>query len=195
MNHYVPPTPPDPEHKHEQPPLQPRIYVASLADYVNGRLHGCWIDATTDAAIAHEQIGAMLAASPEPGAEEFAIHDYDEFGGLELGEYDQIEDVVAVAKLIAAHGQAYAGYANDVGLEYATEDDFTDRYSGNYPSVEAFVDDAITDWGWDTELEQLQASSSIGIHLTIARDDLVSLVEIEWQIVRRGDGTVDIFAP
>ena len=43
----------------------PRIYVACLAAYNNGRLHGRWIDAT-DPHKVWEQVNAMLAASPEP---------------------------------------------------------------------------------------------------------------------------------
>ena len=46
------------------PPLpdRPRIYVACLAAYNNGRLHGRWIDATTPDEIWGE-VRAMLAAS------------------------------------------------------------------------------------------------------------------------------------
>ena len=54
-------------------PDRPRIYVACLAAYNNGRLHGAWIDATTPDEIRTE-VRAMLAASPEPDAEEWAIH-------------------------------------------------------------------------------------------------------------------------
>ncbi|RAN38199.1 antirestriction protein ArdA, partial [Hyphomonas sp. GM-8P] len=51
----------------------PRIYVACLAAYNNGCLHGRWIEATTPDDIMG-QVRAMLAASPLPGAEEWAIH-------------------------------------------------------------------------------------------------------------------------
>ncbi|WP_339798097.1 antirestriction protein ArdA, partial [uncultured Hyphomonas sp.] len=51
----------------------PRIYVACLAAYNNGRLHGAWIDATTPEEI-RAAVRAMLAASPEPDAEEWVIH-------------------------------------------------------------------------------------------------------------------------
>jgi len=52
-----------------------RIYVASLSDYNAGRLHGAWIDATQDADEIEAEVQEMLAASPEPIAEEWAIHD------------------------------------------------------------------------------------------------------------------------
>ncbi|MEH6808999.1 MAG: antirestriction protein ArdA, partial [Hyphomonas oceanitis] len=52
---------------------RPRIYVACLAAYNGGRLHGRWIDATEHEAV-WKEVRAMLAASPEPDAEEWAIH-------------------------------------------------------------------------------------------------------------------------
>tara|TARA_Y100001973_G_scaffold91218_1_gene139613 strand:+ start:246 stop:407 length:162 start_codon:yes stop_codon:yes gene_type:complete len=42
-----------------------RIYVADLAAYNNGILHGVWIDSTQDIDNIHEQINNMLASSPE----------------------------------------------------------------------------------------------------------------------------------
>jgi len=51
----------------------PRIYVACLAAYNSGRLHGRWIDAAQDAEDIKAQIAEMLKESPEPGAEEWAI--------------------------------------------------------------------------------------------------------------------------
>ncbi len=41
------------------------IYVADLAAYNNGIMHGVWIDATQDIDNIHEQINDMLASSPE----------------------------------------------------------------------------------------------------------------------------------
>ena len=66
-------------------PDRPRIYVACLAAYNNGCLHGRWIEATTPDEI-WEQVRAMLADSPEPDAEEWAIHDHDGFEGAPLSD-------------------------------------------------------------------------------------------------------------
>ncbi|MEP0248115.1 antirestriction protein ArdA, partial [Roseibium sp.] len=52
---------------------RPRIYVACLAAYNGGRLHGQWIDATEPDEV-REEVRTMLATSPEPDAEEWAIH-------------------------------------------------------------------------------------------------------------------------
>ena len=54
-----------------------KIYVADLAAYNNGILHGIWIDATDDLDDIQEQVNEMLASSPEEMAEEYAIHDYE----------------------------------------------------------------------------------------------------------------------
>ena len=55
------------------PRPQPRIYVACLAAYNAGHLHGRWIEATTPDEVMVE-VRAMLADSPLPEAEEWAIH-------------------------------------------------------------------------------------------------------------------------
>ena len=47
------------------PPDQPRIYVACLASYNAGVLHGAWIDADQPVEAIYEDVQAMLAASPE----------------------------------------------------------------------------------------------------------------------------------
>ena len=67
----------------------PRIYVACLASYNAGILHGEWIDAT-DADTIREAIQEMLKRSPTPGAEEWAIHDYEGFGPLRLSEFEDL---------------------------------------------------------------------------------------------------------
>lgn len=121
----------------------PRIYVACLASYNNGILHGEWIDATQDPEDIKDAITAMLASSPTPGAEEYAIHDYDGFGDLArtLGEYPDIDKVCELAQMIEEHGEAYIAYAGNVGTDYATPDGFRDAFAGQYSSEE--------DWAYD----------------------------------------------
>ncbi|HBG62150.1 MAG: hypothetical protein A2Y03_00490 [Omnitrophica WOR_2 bacterium GWF2_38_59] len=118
----------------------PKIYVACLAAYNNGRLHGKWIDAEQNADAIQEEIQEMLKNSPEPFAEEWAIHDYEGFEGLSINEYESIEDVAEYARLIAEHGAAYAAYANNVGVDYATEEGFEESYQGEWDSEEAFAE-------------------------------------------------------
>lgn len=75
----------------------PRTYAACLAAYNNGRLHGRWIDATQDPGDIQAGIGAMLAASPVPGAEEWAIQAYEGYQDARLEEYAGIEKARALA--------------------------------------------------------------------------------------------------
>jgi antirestriction protein len=63
-----------------------KVYVACLAAYNNGILHGSWIDANQEAQAIHDAIKDMLASSPIANAEEWAIHDYEGFCGLRLSE-------------------------------------------------------------------------------------------------------------
>jgi antirestriction protein len=67
----------------EQSP-EPRIYVASLSDYNAGRLHGRWIDAAQGVEAVEAEIVDMLGESRQLVAEEWAIHDYDDFGDIRL---------------------------------------------------------------------------------------------------------------
>ena len=62
----------------------PKIYAASLSDYNAGVLHGAWIRADQDEDKIEEAITAMLERSSQPGAEEWAIHDYEGFGSIQL---------------------------------------------------------------------------------------------------------------
>ncbi len=49
-----------------------KIYVACLASYNDGILHGAWIDANQDVGNIHDEIRAMLQASSVRGTEEYA---------------------------------------------------------------------------------------------------------------------------
>jgi antirestriction protein len=40
---------------------------------------------------------------------------------MDLSEYEAIYRVAEIATLLAEHGEAYAAYTNNVGLDYATE--------------------------------------------------------------------------
>jgi antirestriction protein len=119
---------------------EPRIYVACLAAYNNGYLHGAWIDATQGEWCIWEDIQKMLAASPIPDAEEHAIHDYEGFEGARIREYTDIETIAKLAAFITEHG-ALGGtvleyYNND--LDEAQEA-ITERYLGSYTSLADYV--------------------------------------------------------
>ena len=116
----------------------PRIYVASLADYNAGRLNGIWIDAAQDADAIQTEVSAMLKASPEPNAEEWAIHDY-ELGGIKIGEWESFEKISTWAAGIAEHGAAYAAWVSNDSDYNAEVSDFEEAYQGEFSSHEVFA--------------------------------------------------------
>ena len=119
----------------------PRIYVACLASYNAGTLHGVWIDLDgKDADEVHEEIQAMLKASGEPGAEEFAIHDHEGFEGIKIGEYTSIADVIAAAEGIEAHGGAFVAALDVYGgsPDYAWALSLCENGYGEYKSEEDY---------------------------------------------------------
>ena len=75
---------------------KPEIYVACLASYNSGYLHGKWIDANQSEEAIMEDIQAMLSDSPVENAEEWEIHDYQGFGDIKLHEYESISTIAEI---------------------------------------------------------------------------------------------------
>jgi len=136
----------------EERKAQPRIYVASLADYNEGRLHGAWIDAAQDEDELGRCVKEMLARAPSPGAEEWAIHDYEGFGLLRLDEFESLASVAKVASGIAEHGPAFAAWAAHVGADSEAIDEFEDAYMGEWESAVAFAEEMLDDMGHIEEI-------------------------------------------
>lgn len=114
---------------------QPRIYVACLAAYNSGILHGEWIDIEDDIDETWNRIRNVLASSPIPNAEEWAIHDFEGFGGIRLSEWESIERVHELAEFMQEHGEvgtlALDHYCGDI--EDATR--ALENYMGCYSSI------------------------------------------------------------
>ena len=117
-----------------------RIYVACLAAYNNGILHGRWINADQDADDIRSEIAAMLKASPIEDAEEYAIHDYEGFEGVSLSEYHGIDEVSAMAAFIAEHGELGAELFKHYGDIAAAETALEDVYCGEYRSIAEYAE-------------------------------------------------------
>ena len=124
----------------------PSIYVACLAAYNHGILHGTWIDATEDPEGIMEAIQTMLKASPIAEAEEFAIHDHDGFYGLRLSEWEAIDDVHAYATFIEEYGKLGAAVLayNDNDLDEA-ESMIEDGYAGCYENLADYAQELTED--------------------------------------------------
>ena len=148
-------------HEHEEtPPLRPRIWVGSLADYNAGRLHGDWFDAAVPDERLLAEVQAMLDASSEPVAEEYGIFDYDEFGAFKPSEYEDLRIVTAVARGIAEHGPAFAVWAELHGADQAMLAQFEDAYIGHFDDPEDWARDMLADI--DDQLDQTIPASLRG---------------------------------
>ena len=82
----------------------------------------------------------MLARSPEPGAEEFATHDHEGWGGLQLGEHESIEALAALAAAMETHGPVVAALVAYLGgLQRLAEAErmMSDCYLGSWSSFRA----------------------------------------------------------
>ena len=117
------------------------IYVACLAAYNAGKLHGEWIDAAQDAPSLNQQVQRMLQQSPQPCAEDWAIHDYEGFGDIRISEWHGLPEVSRLALLIKEHGEAFAAYAAYVGEVAATEEAFEEAFCGHWESEQAYAED------------------------------------------------------
>lgn len=120
--------------------LQPRIYVACLAAYNNGYLHGEWIDADQEVDALYADIKKILTSSPIPEAEEWAIHDFEDFGDISLHEYSGMEEVSSTASFITEHGElGSAVLAHADGDIDAASRLLDECYHGEYESEEDFA--------------------------------------------------------
>jgi antirestriction protein len=123
----------------------PRIYVADLAAYNNAILHGRWIDATQELDAIWTEINAMLKDSPIPGAEEFAIHDYEGFYSYRLHEYAGIDTAHAVASFIDEHGELGAALLDHWCDDLAqAQESLADHYCGEYTSLADYAEELTT---------------------------------------------------
>jgi antirestriction protein len=167
--------------------IKMRIYVASLADYNAGYLHGAWIDAAQDAEDIDRAIAKILRTSKYPNvqrceltcdfcdhswdslavlpfvcpectstdivprnpydsAEEWAIHDHEGFGSVEISEHCSTEYVSQVATLIEEHGESMMCYLansgrDDIGDEIL--ESYQEAYVGTFRTETAFAEHCV----------------------------------------------------
>ena len=120
--------------------IEPRIYIADLAAYNAGILHGIWIDACQDIEDIQKQVRELLENSPVEDSEEYAIHDFEGFGSVRLSEYQGIYSAHEIACFIEQHGELGAELLNyfHENMEEALTA-LEDHYAGCHTSLEDFV--------------------------------------------------------
>lgn len=143
---------------------EPRIYVACLASYNSGTLHGRWIDDCTGADEIRDLVDGMLRDSKYPNvevtclacdgdgcsecghtgkvpsAEEWAIHDHEGFPPGLIEESTSFDTVAAIASALEEIDDREA-FESWLGLGVHNEDDpssweeaFREAYAGEWDS-------------------------------------------------------------
>jgi len=181
------------QEKTEENKTYRKIYVACLSSYNSGILHGKWIILLDDQLIwdiniedyIQKEIDKMLKSSKIPNAEEWAIHDYDNF--VDLGEYPSIEQISNYAYAIEKHGyEVVKGYremypSNDIELL----DDA--QYHTNYASFQDYADN----YADEVVLAEYDSNSTISSYFdyeNFARD-----LQLDYSVYETDDHDVIIF--
>jgi antirestriction protein len=144
--------------------------VACLSAYNAGHLHGLWIDATQEPEDIEDDIKWMLSWSPvadDEACEEWAIHDYEDFESLSIGENEDIEYISKLAQILdnADDTEAMAAwldYAKDLtnnpDIE-ALAEEFSEYYCGHWDSERDFAlksDEVEAGYNWSEFEEKFQ---------------------------------------
>lgn len=122
-----------------------RVYIACLAAYNAGILHGEWVEVSPCPNEMREEISRILKASPEPDAEEWAIHDNEGFGSYHVSEHPNLED-------LCDHVDAFYETRHDCDLIDGVIADrncsareaiefIDEHYAGEWESVEHWAED------------------------------------------------------
>lgn len=128
----------------------PAIYVACLASYNSGHLHGAWLNLggglNPTADDIREGIDYVLKTSPVPNAEEYAVHDFQGIPAILRDEYPDLE---ALAEWVTtwqecegngSEGDVFSKYCDHIG-QAVTAEEFNDAYQGTFDSEADFAED------------------------------------------------------
>ena len=119
-------------------------YIACLASYNNGRLHGAWVDLEEASTVEEVQecIDWVIATSPTPGAEEYAVHDWSGVPRSISGqEWPNWEEALCLLDAIDGHGEAFQLWHENATGYNLDPSDFERDYVGQYDSGEDFARD------------------------------------------------------
>jgi antirestriction protein len=116
--------------------MEPKIYVACLASYNSGILHGAYIDATLEPDDMLDLIGEMLEKSPVIGAEEREIHDFDDFDCIRIDRWEDLQHVHDIACFLVEKGELGARLLKELGENVdEARRVMDDDYIGEYNSI------------------------------------------------------------
>ena len=84
--------------------------------------------------------------------------EYEGFGPIDHDDLDTLrtDDMLEVARLYDLHDEKYALYVNEIGAQFASEDNFDNAYQGYYYTETAFAEEYVKDTGiFDGASEEL----------------------------------------
>ncbi|HEY9470900.1 MAG TPA: antirestriction protein ArdA [Propionibacteriaceae bacterium] len=175
---------------------QPEIWVGSLADYNNGIPHGVWLDATLSPGELVDAIAFMLRNSPTGDAEEYAVMDYSDFFGIDLGQQPPLDNLSRIANGIAEHGEPYAHWAAHVGTgNLPALERFEHHYRGRFDSIRAYAEHILAETNAYDHLERLDLPEDIRDFATFDTQTMAADMEHYLHIIEAADGAVHIFDP
>ena len=182
----------------QDPKVSPKVWIASLSDYNAGHLHGAWVAADQEEDDIWDGINEVLRTSREPGAEEWAVFDYEGFGPLRLSEYETIERISRLGLGIAEHGVAFSAFANFLGhSDLELLDQFEDCYLGQWDSVRAYAEDYLDACGVEGLLDK-HVPDTIRAYVHADAEALARDMEFEGAVLAVEDsetGGVFLFHP
>jgi antirestriction protein len=124
----------------------PKIYVADLEAYNNGRLSGVWLD-LTDYSDADELMDAINDFLKTTGGEEYAVHDYENLPRSMYSEYMGVRDFEEIYEMLDLAKEN--DLPLDVVMEVVSQFDRSalDEYTGVYDSEQDFAEQLVDDIG------------------------------------------------
>lgn len=168
----------------------PRVYVASLSDYNNGRLHGAWVEACQEPEPIVRAIRRMLSQSSEPCAEEWAIHDYEGFCGVRLAENARVATLSQLAQGICSHGEAYAAWITAVVGEGPGDiGEFRKSYVGHFQSIVGYSRQRTTHFCTGPDPDLPRQGTCAGLDLGVQ----AGLQGTPLKVVHAADGGAHVF--
>jgi antirestriction protein len=130
----------------------PKIYVADLEAYNNGRLSGVWLD-LMDYNDADELMGAIQDFLKTTGGEEYAIHDVENIPSSMYSEYMGQRDFEELYEMIdlAKDNDLPLEVVIQVVSEYGTS--AVDEFMGKYDSADDFAQELVDDTGIESFID------------------------------------------
>ena len=158
---------------------KPRIYVACLSSYNEGRLHGKWIDCSSDIDEMHGEIQSMLAESKSPFAEEWEIHDVDGISS-HFVLYNGLDGIAEVMQASENHDSdaiaAYISFFSEWDLKH-----FEEAYAACVENVKEYAVDLF----WELSAFNSTVQDELGSYIN--EDTVLREFEIENTVVKWGD--------